>query len=385
MKTSHIVVFLTAVFLSIIPLSAAASSVETGRIVSVPAAQTVSDNVYLAGGQVIFLGTATKDLTAAGGQVIVNGPVSGSVLLVGGTLEVLQPVKGSVRAAGGQITIGSDVSGDVMATGGSVTVLPGAVVGGDIITAGGAIDIEGTVSGSVRAYGGTITLNGPVAGFVSLHAGKQVTFGDKASVGGTLAYSAPQEASIAPGAKLGNQVTFTSTKEDSFSFPRASEAAGIFFGILGFLVLAKFIGILIAALILVTSFKTFSQGLVEKTLGHFWKKVGIGFIALVVVPAAAIILLVTLVGAYLAFMVGLAYALLLFAAGVYMCVFAGALFSRWIKKEASADWKWTILGTVAVFILALIPVVGWIANGLLFLAALGTIVMGAKRGLEAGM
>ena len=379
MKISHIFFFLTAVLLSAIPFSALAADVQTGKIISIPATQAVSDNTYLAGGEVIFLADAQKDLTAAGGQILINGPIAGDVLAAGGSLQVLQPVKGSVRVAGGQVIIGNNVGGDVLAAAGTVIILPGAVIGGDIIAAGATVDIEGTVNGGVRAYGGNITLNSAVAGPVSLHANKGVTFGGKAVIGSTLAYSAPQEATIASGAQLGNQVTFT--KGDAFAGMNGKRAAGIFFGILGFLVFAKFIGMLVLALILVLAFKPFAQELAERTLGHFWKKGGIGFVVLVVVPVAALVLSLTLVGIYLALALVLIYLLALLAAGVYMGVFAGALLSYWIRKEAVADWKWTILGTFVVFVIAFIPFVGWIADGLLLLAALGTVVMSVKHGI----
>lgn len=381
MDTHRLGIFLIAIFFSIVPLSVFAADVQTGKIVSVPVAQIAPDNVYLAGGQILFLTTAQKDLTAAGGQVLVNGPVWGDALLAGGTLEILQPVKGDVRAAGGQITIANSVSGDVLVAGGTVIILPGVVVGGDVIAAGGVVDIEGTVNGSVRAYGGEVTLNGMVAGPVTIHASKQVTFGDATVIGSTLAYFAPQEANVAMGAKLGSQVTYS--KNGEFTSPFKEKFAGVLFGILGFLVLAKFFAILLTSLIFVLVFKTSAQMLVEKTLAHFWKKVGIGFLALVAVPVATIILLITLVGVYLAFAFVLIYLLALFAAGVYMCVFTGALLARWIKKEAIADWKWTLLGTVVVFILAFVPFVGWIATFLLLLASFGTVVMSAKRGVEA--
>jgi hypothetical protein len=377
MKTSSVLVFLTAALFSIAPLSAFAADVETGKIISVPATQAVSDNVYLAGGEVVFLANAEKDLTAAGGQILINGPVSGDVLAVGGSVQVLQPVKGSVRVAGGQVTIGNNVAGDVLAAGGTVIILPGAVVSGDVIVAGGAVDIEGAVNGSIRAYGGNVTINGAVAGPVSIHAGKQVTFGDKAVIGSTLVYAAPQEAAVASGAKLGDQVTFT--KNGALSGMEGGRAAAAFWGILGFLVFAKFVAMLVAALVLVLAFKEFTQTRVEKTLAYFWKKVLIGFVALVAIPAAAVVLFITLIGAYLGIALILSYLLALFAAGVYMCVFTGALLSHWIRKEAVADWKWTILGALVVFFIAFVPFIGWIADLLLFLASLGTVVMALKR------
>ncbi len=351
------------------------------KTVSVPATQIVADNAYLAGGQVNFLTTAQKDLIAAGGQVTVNGPVWGDVLLAGGSVEVLQPVRGDVRVLGGQVTIGNSVTGDVIVGGGSVTVLPGVVIGGDVVLVGGNLDMEATVNGELRAYGGDVTINGIVAGPVLVKAGKSLSFGDKTVLGSMLTYSAPQEASVAQGAKLGTKVVFN--KQES-KMP-GWNPAGIVLAIFGVLIFVKFVGILVAALLLVLVFKKFSQSLSERTVAHFWKKTGIGFIALIVTPVAAILLGITVIGLYLAFFLALLYFLLLIIAGVYMCVAAGAFLSKWIKKEAIVDVKWTILGTVAVFLLTFVPFVGWIADLLLFFAAFGTIVMSAFHDAEEKM
>lgn len=381
MKTS-IRLFAAILFIAAVPLTAVNASVfEAGKSVTIPKTELEADNLYLAGGQVTFSTTAQKDIVAAGGTVIVGGQVYGDALLAGGNVMVLNDVRGDIRAAGGQVHISGLVGGDVLAAGGSVTIEPGAVVAGDVMVAGGAVDIEGTVNGQVSAYGGNVTVNSTIAGPVSIKAGKSVMFGEKAVLGNGVSYAAPAEAIVVPGAKIGDNVTFL--KQGANMDGRSLR--GIFFAILGFLFVAKFIAILVAALVMVLVFGSFSQTLSERTLAHFWKKTLVGFVTLIVTPVAIVLLGITLIGIYLAMFLGLVYLMALVLASVYMCVLAGGILSKWIRKDIRADWKWTILGTVAVFLLTFVPIVGWMIDFFLMLAALGAVTLSIHRDAKEKM
>jgi hypothetical protein len=382
MKTSFFAFFAALVFLAA-PLAVAHASVfEVAPSVSIPKDEIEVQNLYLAGKTVTISTTAQKDLTAAGGQVVVNGPVYGSVLAAGGSVEVLQDVQGSVRVAGGQVTISGHVSGDVLAAGGTVTIIPGSVVAGDIIAAGGNVDIEGVVNGAVHLYGNEITVNGTVGGPVSVKAAKSLTFGAKAIVGKEVVYSAPQEATVLEGAKLGQNVTFNKT--DQFQQFRTGAAAGLF-ALLGILIVIKIVGMTLTALVAAWVFPKTAYALSGEFVSNFWKSALLGFVVLVVTPVACFLLALTAIGIYASLMFLLLYVFALILSGVAMCVFSGALLSKWIVKDLRVDWKWIIAGSAVVSLVWFIPFVGWIADGLLFFASLGVIVASMRRDFEAKM
>ncbi len=372
-----------ALFILIIPLGVAhAAEMQTGKTLSIPATQALTENAYFAGGQVDISSPAQKDLVVAGGKVIVATPVLGDAMLAGGTVDVLDEVKGDLRVAGGQVTIAKSVGGDLVVLGGTVTVLPGVVISGDVLALGGTVDMEGTVNGKLTARAGDITVDGAVLGPVSITA-RTVTFGDRATLGSTLAYSSPQEATVAGGAHLGT-VTFTKTGSEHPTLNGRNVVAA-FFAVLGVLLFVKFIGILVTALVTIFVFPKYSLALGVETVTNFWRMVGIGFIALIVPPFVCILLGVSLVGLYLAFILGLVYILGLLIAGIYMGIIAGALLSKWIRKEIRVDWKWTLLGTFVVFVLPFIPIVGWIAMALLLFASVGAIATSIMKDAKAKM
>jgi hypothetical protein len=368
--------------LAAVPVAAFAARIEVQKSVFIPNTQSLPENAYVAGGEVTILSQAQKDISAAGGRIIVNAPVWGDALLFGGTVDVLEQVHGDLRVAGGQVTISSSVGGDVIVLGGQVTINQGVTVAGDLLAVGGEVVVHGAINGDARVYGGDVTIDATVAGPITIKAGKSVTFGSKAVIGSTLSYAAPSEATIADGAKMGDKVIYTKTNLPNLD---KKDIAQVLAGVLGFFIVVKFVGLLLAALILTFGFRDFSLDLSKGALEKFWKTAGIGFVVLVVMPIAALMLAISVVGLYLSFLVGVLYVTLLMVSGVYVCILTGALLSRLIRKEVRVNWKWTTLGTVALFVVWLIPVAGAIALFLLYMASIGAVTMSLARDAKAKM
>lgn len=340
-----------------------------GKIVTVTKEQPAVGNLYAAGAQVMVSAPSPADVVAAGGDVTVNGATGGSVLVAGGNVSVLNDVRGSIRALGGQVAISGNVGGDIVVAGGTVTVLPGSTVAGDVLVAGGTLDLEGNVNGQVRAYGGTVTINGVVHGPVHVEAAKTLTFGSHANLEGALTYSAPQAATVTEGAVIGTDVVFTRA-ERSVSAMHPVSLVKVF----TFFVVLKFLALLLAALVLAYSLPRFTQERAGEYVSFFWKRVVLGFASIVAFPVACIVLLVTGIGMYFAFLLGVIYLFALIAASVYAGIFAGALLARWLVKEVRTSWPWITLGVVALFVVAFIPFLGWIAVALLYLASFGMVL-----------
>lgn len=136
----------------------------SGDAVAIPAGETVTGDVYLAGGSVSVDGTVDGDVVAAGGSVVISGNVSGDLLAAGGTVTIAGSVGGDARVAGGQLNVTGEVGEDVLATGGQVTVGSSAVVGQDLIVSGGQVSVAGTIVGSIAGSAGTYSRTGTVGG-----------------------------------------------------------------------------------------------------------------------------------------------------------------------------------------------------------------------------
>lgn len=364
--------FLFTLVVAMVPVGAVAAELHVGETVFLDANDYLTENVYVAGGQVTVSSTVTRDAALAGGRVIVNGPVSGDVLAVGGTVDVLERVVGDVRVLGGQVTISSQVQGDVIALGGVVHLLPGSSVSGDIMVLGGQIISEGTINGESRLYGGDVIVNGLLAGSVSIRAGNAVSFGDSAIVGDSLMYRAPEEATIAEGAELGDEVTFKPLDIPARSLG-PSGATALLVAAAGVIVAIKLVTALASAIALVLLFPSFSLDVVQSSYASFWKSVGIGFAVLILTPAAIVVLALTLLGLTAASLIGLIYATLLVIAGLYGAILAGSLVRKFVRKEYGVSWVTAAVGTIVLFVASLVPIIGWAVSFVFMLAALGTV------------
>jgi len=372
MVTMRQLMLVLFVLFAVIPAPASAADVHLGESVFLSANEYITDNTYVAGGQVTLSSTLAKDAMVFGGRIIINGAILGDVLAIGGTIDVLERVSGDVRVAGGQVTIAGPVNGDLIVVGGTVHLLPGSVVSGDTIIVGGQLINDGTINGETRLYGGDITVNGLMSGIVSIRAGNTVTFGDGAIIGSSLVYSSPQEASISEKARLGADVTFRELDIPARSLGPTGLTA-ILAAVAGAVVAIKLLTGIVAASTVVLVFPKFSATIADSAFQNFWKAVGVGFVLFIVTPAVIVVFAITIIGLLVALVAGIAYAFILAVAGIYAGILTGSLIARRLRKGNTVSWKWAILGVFALFAVSLLPLIGWLFTFVLFLAALGTL------------
>lgn len=354
-----------------------AAEVRVGERVTISQNEVISENVYAAGGQTALSGTLNGDVVVAGGEVVVNGQVVGDAALVGGSIGVFETVNGDVRSLGGQVTIGKSVTGDVVVVGGSVSILPDVVVGGDLLIVGGELNMDGTVNGDARIVAGELRLGGLIAGDVDARIGT-ITFEDEGAIGGTLTYRATKAADI-PENAVGGEVMFTQVERTGPEVAAAPFAGvGIGFIIVQLLVFA------VATVVMVLVFPKLTHEVgVATTTKQAWKYAGVGFATLILLPVAALVLFMSVLGAFVGGMVLIGFVALLAIAKAMTGITVGAYLSRWTKKEAETTWKWALVGVVVIELLALVPFFGWLLLFVFFIITLGAITLGFYRRVKA--
>jgi len=331
------------------PVVSLAATFKTGDSYSLARGQTVSDDLYVASGTITLSGLISGDLVAAGGNLSVTGNVAEDAILAGGTINLAGSVGDDARLAGGNISIDGTVLDDLFVAGGQVHLTSSAVVSGDLVVAGGQVIIDGRVNGSVNITSGEVTL------------------GDTAVIAGNFSYRSGKEAAIAPSARITGRTTFNQVRR----FDR-----GNFMGpFIVFSFFAKLILFAITSLLLLLIFKTKASQVIHRGLANFWPSLLRGFLVLVAVPVAIVLVCFTIIGIPIA-----ALTLLGYIAMVMLSVIgAGMLFGSWLAKvlmkrePAPVDWKTAILGTIALFIVNLVPFLGWIVGFGFFLVTLGAI------------
>lgn len=345
------------------PVSAA--DVRSGEEVTIPSTATNLNDLYLFGGKVFVDAPVTNDVVAAGGDVTISKPVSGSVIIAGGNLKVSGDVGGTIRAAGGKVRIDAPITRDLVVAGGDITVTQNAVINGDAIINGGKVNLEGPVKGDVQLNGGEATINASVSGSVAGTVGK-LTLGPNAVINGNLTYKSQEKATIADGAVIKGKTNFTEIKQPDTHAAKEILAAGTFYKLLTDIILSVLVIFFFTRAILAV-FGRMAESPVQSG--------AIGLAFLIFFPIAAAILLILLLLGVVAFF---AYGVIIFVSLLLVKIFLGWYVIHWWenreKKDYRLDWKAGVIGPILLYVLGLIPIIGWLAVAILMLVTTGAVV-----------
>ncbi len=353
-----------------------------------PAAQRrVGTDTFVFGGSVRIDQPVPGDLIAAGGNVDVDAPVAGDAMLAGGNLRVSAKVGHSIYAGGGRLQLDAPIGRNLRVGGGQVDVGAMAAVAGNVTVGGGQVSLRGPVEGSVTVGGGRVLIDAPVAGDVVANAG-QLTLGPHARLAGTLRIRSGNELERDPAAQVAGAIEQLPLpgRSASSSTPRgwrehARRAAPSWWWTLGLMVMAA----LLVGALPVTSLRV-AEGLRTRIGGSLlW-----GFIALVCIPVAALILMITIVGIPLALVALLLYLALLLLGYVGTAVALGQWALARFKADAAGRIGWRVAAAMAAVLglalLGRVPLLGGVVTLLAVLAGIGAVVrlMAPRRAVAPG-
>lgn len=344
-----------------LPFASRAAEMRSGDQPSTSESERIVEDLYIAGGNVTSAASIVADLVAAGGNVLVSGTVANDLAAAGGTITILGNVGDDVRAAGGNLLVRGTVGGDAVLAGGQINVV--GEIRGDLLAGGGTVRVDSPVHGDMRIGGGDVLLNAVVDGDVVVYA-EQVTLGEGARIGGNFTYTAAKEASMEDGAQVSGETLFKKRE-------RTISVGGLV-AIISFALIATTLAQLAASLLLALLFRRYSVRLVEVAAERPLLEVGRGFVAIIVLPVASMMLLWSLLGIPLG-LLGLA----IFATTmIYLWIMTPALLGSFAYRsffggDFVMNWKSILLGVFIYAILGIIPIVGWLAQFILMLLTLG--------------
>jgi hypothetical protein len=329
-----------SLLLLLLVVPAGALVVRQGQTVTVPAGETIRDDLLISGGTVRVLGTCTGDVVAAGGDVTVEGPVGGNVIIAGGQVTLDGPVAGSLYAAGGSVEVRGGVGRNAAVTGGSLRIARGATVARDLAVSGGSATVDGTVRRHVLAGTGSLLL------------------GSTARVGGNL------QSTVAPQIAQGAVVAGTQTVTPAAHRPHRTAVSWVLWTLLTGL------GLLAAGLVFTALAPRLTGEAADMLRTHPWGSLLAGFVVLVLVPAVVLVLVVTLLGIPLAVLLVMAYLAALYLAPIIPAVLVGQ------RVLHGGSLVTALLVGVGLYVLLrLVPVLGMLVTLVAVLIGLGAVVL----------
>ncbi len=310
-------------------------------------------------------------LALAGSAAAEDTTASRSVW-IGGNVDISQAVEGRVIAAGGNVTVNAPVDGKVRVAGGTVKLGSAAAISGDAAIAGGTITVDGSIKGNLRAAGGQVRINGPVAGDASIAAGT-LELGPDARIQGKLTFRG-EELRRDPAAQVVGGVEQRTGRWHRHERTAAERFAHGWIWSAGLMVLAA----LIAAALPGPS-RRMAQELRERP----WITPLLGLVALISIPIAAVLLMITIIGIPIGLLALIGYVALLLVGYVWLAVVVGGMLLDRVKPETAALTAWragaAVLAMLVLAILARVPFVGGLVHLTALVVGVGMIVAVAFR------
>lgn len=348
---------------------------QRGEVVTVAKGETVQGDFFAFGETVEISGTVNGDVYTAGGQVSVDGTVNGDLLAAGGTISISGRVDQDVRAAGGQLTISGEVGGNITLGAGNVELTEDAKVGGSILAGVGNLRLASPVGGSVRLGAGNVNISNKIDGNVNV-AAEDIRIASNAKIGGYLTYWSDKDASIDENAEVVGEVTKKAPADVSKS---SENFFGAFAGFSLFGALVSLVSTFIVGLILIRFFPVFNKNVVANLTKTPWISLGAGFLALILVPIAAFILMITIVGIPLGLILMVLYVVALYLARIFVIYWIGSTIFARMGGKTHELWA-LIVGLIVYYLITLIPVLGGLVTFSVLLFGLGAAIL-AERDL----
>lgn len=306
----------------------------------------------MADSEVTLTGHHSETVVVAGGEVRLDGSVGGNLIVAGGSVQLNGLVEQDVFVAGGTVIIDSDVLGNVFAAGGEVQIMPNAEIFGSTLVAGEFVTYQGNSTSDTRLVGETVVIDGVVGGS-TWAAADTLDVRARASIAGEL-QGKYRQLTVDEAAQV-DQVSLQQW-EDRPASKRSVVAAAIsgWFWNVGS-------GLALFALVFFARPTWLMIGRRTWKTAR-WETLGQGMVAMITVPIVILLLIVSVIGIPVAFVIGAAWCIALWTGWLAIATES----TTWVFPDWKApEWMRLAGGVVAATTLSSIPVVGWVFQVLL--------------------
>jgi cytoskeletal protein CcmA (bactofilin family) len=335
-----------------------------GNSVYIPKDEVIEGDLFVGAGVIIIDGTVTGDLFFGGNTININGEVKGDIIGGGGSFTLNGVAGDDVRVWCGSITINGKIEKSLTAFGGNVVLTKNSVVKRDVLIGCDEANISGEIFGELRASSGNIQLTGSIGKKADLKAGA-IIISPSAKITGNLKYRA-KKVDIKEGAVIEGKIEklpYKKKKSKWFSWKFYTFK------------LIFMIGAIIVGLILIKFFPKLTLTTIEQ-VRSYWKSFGIGFIVLICLPVASVIVAITIIGIPVALILLFFYFLFLYIGKILVSLAVGA---KILKSRENASLWALALGMFIFTVLYNIPYIGWIIKLITIILGLGALSVSAFK------
>lgn len=369
------IIFICLTFLCTV-FASADEVAEQQRVVILPSGSVHNGDYFAFGSSVEISGTVNGDVYALAEQVIVDGTVNGDVLSCGGSVDISGKVLRNCRLIAGQILISGDVGNNVTAVAGNLQMLGSASVGGNLVATAGNVDLAAKIGSDATILASNLRVSSQIKKDLLAYVG-QLRLTSRVVIGGDLEYRSNTPIWMESGAV----VRGTTTHHPSFvhELVKGTWIHSLLVGSKVLAILMNFIYSFVIGLVLIKIFPKNLEAAIDSLKHQPFKSLSYGIMLLVLLPLAALILLMTILGVPFALTLIAANIIGFYTAKVYTIFWA----SNWMFGKLGLKTNRLpifFLGLIVYFGLTAIPIFGFILAFVAMLFGLGAGVLSqAKR------
>ena len=349
-------------------LSAPAEAMETrsGENISIESDEIIDDTLIVFGRTARIDGLVTGDLIVFAQSVEIVGAVHGDVYSFGRAIEIDGDVGGGIAAFGQVIRIGDTVGQSIYGFAQSILSRRDASIGGDLFAFAEDVNVGGSVGRNVTAFGNTLTVTGEVKRDVTFF-GSLAAVHSSALIGGNLDVDLPA------GENLQMDSAASVVGETIVDVPEPDRDEGELLSVWTFVRMALWLAAaFISGMLLLRALPALRRVPLDG-LGEMALSAGVGALVLIVMPVAAVLLCVTLIGLPAGLVMAAVWALGLYVSKIVVAHFLGSALLRPKQQDTGSMALSLLVGLVLVLIAVSLPYVGWAINMLMIIIGTGAI------------
>lgn len=304
----------------------------------------------------------------AGNTIDVKANVEGMNFVAGNVIN-LSSTQDYLFVAGNNITITNASAKDMFIAGDTITIRETEVR--DLYAAGDMITIDSKIARNAYLGGDKIIINSEIDGDVVISS-DNIVLGENAIINGTLKYPEGVKVNKSDNASVNKMKSY---KSEEFNIELSFADKYIV------PTMISYISMLLIAFLLLTvckkKFETVAK--MSKKPIDMLKTVGIGLLGLIVIPVAAFILMLTLIGIPLSFIALIIYGILLYLSIIPTAYY----FGNWLlEKNIKNNYLVLTLSLLALYILKVIPIIGGFVELAIICFGLGTYLFLIKDSVK---
>lgn len=350
--------------------------VKSGDDIEIKENEVIDDDLIALGQNVTIKGRINGNVCAFSRDVEITGYIAGTIFCGAANVDIDAQSVGTIWAGAGDIEISGDISNNVLVFGGSLDIEEDTKIGKDLVVYGGKVRVAGEIDGSVKGGAGTLVMSGKSC-CVDVDA-DEITIKSGALITGDLIVKSDQKPVIEEGAEILGEMKLKRTEEVEVDKKAVFALAPVIAFFIALFKILVFITKIIVGIVLIALSRIYVRRIMDTMLSKPWHCLGWGFIGLIIIPVAVIILLSLLIGYPFAILGVYVYTIIFYLASIFAALVIGEKIIKLFKKEGDVSLYLSfILGMIVLLVLGFIPILGFIVRIIVLLFGSGMVLFGS--------